>query len=113
MLQVKLSREEFFFNQTVKLDSKLFKIIEQQGVELDFRKLMDKYIRDFQDIEAYPLLEKYKNFMEAQEINRNEFIVPKFVMKSESIRKVFIEKHRELFRRQESELFELFENAVI
>ena len=76
----------------------MFKIIDQQGFELDFKKQMDKYIKDFQDHETYQLLEKYKNFLENSDISKNEFIIPKFVM-TQNIRKIFLEKHRDLFRK--------------
>lgn len=63
---------------------------------------MDKYIRDFQDHDTYTLLEKYKNFLENQDVGKNEFVIPKFVMQQHNIRKVFIDKHRDLFRRFDS-----------
>lgn len=40
---------------------------------------MDKYIKDFQDHSTFPLLEKYKNYLENSEVNKNEFIIPKFM----------------------------------
>ena len=43
---VKLDKEIIFFNKTVKPNTKLFKCIEAQGLELDIKDQFDWYHRD-------------------------------------------------------------------
>jgi len=47
--------------------------------------------------------------LEAADVSKNEFLIPKFVFGKENIRKVFIEKHRDLFRRFDGQLMEELE----
>ena len=77
----------------------MFKIIDQQGFELDLKKQIDKFIKNLQDHDTFAILERYKNFLDTMKVEKNEFIVPKFANQTQSIRKEFIDKHRELYRR--------------
>jgi len=40
--QIKLQKEEIFFTDSVKNGSKLFKIINSEGFELDLKNIIDK-----------------------------------------------------------------------
>ena len=79
ILYIQLSIEDIFFPETVRQGSKLFKIIEEQGFELDLKSGIEKQIKDFQMHTTYSILEKYKNFVEKCDLLNDGFVIPKFV----------------------------------
>lgn len=76
--QIKLQKEEIFFTDSVKNGSKLFKIINSEGFELDLKNIIDKQVKDFDNHSTYSILEKYKNYVDKPDQLNNGFIIPKF-----------------------------------
>jgi len=85
----------------VRAGTKLFKIIDEQGFELDLKSQIDKQIKDFSSHETYPLLEKYKNYL-----GESCFSLLKSTQTKTNTRTEFVATHRDLYRRIESELMQ-------
>jgi len=74
-----LEREIFFLNQTVKPNTKLFKCIESQGIELDIKEQFDWYQRDMMKFEPLELLIQLGKYLDLFKGTINDqLITPNF-----------------------------------